>query len=102
MTKVPKLSSRIHLIILFHCLNCCCKIPKCSDTYSLYSKCSNIQTKKFYHGLIPQNDAIVIANSVDPDQTAPLGLQCLQKTSLSKNLGSLRYSSGRGVCQSQL
>ena len=27
----------------------------------------------FYHGVIPLNDAKGIANSEDPDQTAPLG-----------------------------
>ena len=33
------------------------------------------------------NNADGMANSVDPDQTAPLGTQAY----LSKNLGSLRY-----------
>ena len=31
------------------------------------------QTKRFYHGLICLDDANGIANSEDPDQTAPLG-----------------------------
>ena len=34
---------------------CTCEIPKFSDT--------NIQTKRFYHGVIPPNDANRIANS---------------------------------------
>ena len=42
------------------------------------------------------NDADGMANSVDPDQTAPqeqsdLGLHCLPQACLSENLGSLRY-----------
>ena len=35
------------------------------------------------------NDADGIANSVDPDQIAPLGLHCLPRPILSKNIGSL-------------
>ena len=43
------------------------------------------------------NDADGIANSVDPDQTAPLravwsGSALFAKAYLSENLGSLRYS----------
>ena len=42
---------------------------------------------------MPSEDADGIANSVDPDQTAPLGTVWLfAQTYLSKNLGSLRYS----------
>ena len=36
------------------------------------------------------NDADGMANSVDPDQTAPLGIS---QAYLSENLGSLRYTS---------
>ena len=32
-----------------------------------------IRAKRFYHGVIPPNDENGIANSEDPDQTAPLG-----------------------------
>ena len=44
------------------------------------------------------NDADGIANSVDPDQTAPLGAvwpgsALFAQAYLSENLGSLRYSS---------
>ena len=39
------------------------------------------------------NDADGIANSVDPDQTADLGLHCLLRPIyLSENLGSLRVT----------
>ena len=49
------------------------KVPKWSDSDLLYSKHSKIQTKRFYLGVILLNDANGIANSGDPDQTAPLG-----------------------------
>ena len=49
------------------------KVPKFSDTNKHYCKHSKIQSKRFYHGVIPLNDANGIANSEDPDQTAPLG-----------------------------
>ena len=49
------------------------KVPKFSDTRKLCCKQSKIQTKSFFHGVIPLNDANGIANSEDPDQTAPLG-----------------------------
>ena len=35
-------------------------------------------------------DAEGIANSVDPDQTAPLGAALFAQTNLSENLGSLQ------------
>ena len=50
-----------------------CKVLKFSDTYKLYCKHSKSQTKRFYFGVLPLNDANGIANSEDPDQTAPLG-----------------------------
>ena len=45
----------------------------------------------------PPKDANEIANSEDPDQTAPLGAvqsgsALFAKNTLSKNLGSLRYT----------
>ena len=45
-------------------------------------------------------DAVGIANSVDPDQTAPLGAiwsgsALFAQTYLSENFGSLRYLSGQ-------
>ena len=49
-----------------------------------------------YHRVISQNDADGMANSVDPDQTAPLGAvwsgsALFVQTYLSENLGSLQY-----------
>ena len=48
-----------------------------------------------YHRIMSQNDADGMANSVDPDQTAPLGAVCsgsalFAQAYLSENLGSLR------------
>ena len=60
--------------------NCCCKLPKFSDTHQLYCNLPKIQTKRFYHDVIPPDDDNGIANSEDPDQS--LGLHCL-----SENLG---------------
>ena len=46
-----------------------------SNNFTVNSK---IQTKRFYHGVILLKDVNGIANSKDPDQTAPLA--CLSKT----------------------
>ena len=67
-------------------------VPKFLDTQNLYCKHSKILTKRFYHGVIPPNDANRIANIEDPDQTAPslgrllpvwvcsvLGMHCLPR-----------------------
>ena len=48
-----------------------------------------------YHRIMSPNDADRMANSVDPDQTAPLGAvwsgsTLFAQTYPSKNLGSLR------------
>ena len=50
-----------------------------------------------YHRVMSPNDAEGMANSVDPDQTAPLGAvwsgsALFAQACLSENLGSLRYS----------
>ena len=50
-----------------------------------------------YHRVMSPNDADGMANSVDPDQTAPLGAvwsgsALFAQAYLSENLGSLRYS----------
>ena len=42
----------------------------------------------FYHGVMGPKDADRMANSVDPDQTAP---SLFGQTCLSENLGSLEY-----------
>ena len=64
--------------------NVCCILPK-------------IQTKRPKLRVFYQNDANGIANSEDPDQTAPLGAvlsgsALFANTYLSENLGSLRYA----------
>ena len=51
-----------------------------------------------YHRVISPNDADGMANSVDPDQTAPLGTvwsgsTLFAQAYLSENLGKLRYCS---------
>ena len=67
------------------------KIPKYSDTQKIGCNHSKIWTRWLYHRVMSSNDADEMANSVDPDQTAPLGALFAQAY-LSENLGSLRYS----------
>ena len=50
-----------------------------------------------YHRVMSPNDADGMANSIDPDQTAPLGTvwsgsALFAQTCLSENLGKLRYT----------
>ena len=73
-----------------------CKNPKNSDTQKNCSNYPKIRTESFYYRWIGPKDIDRIANSVDPDQTAPLGAvwsgsTLFAQTCLSKNLGSLRY-----------
>ena len=49
------------------------KVPKFSDTRKLCCNLPKIQTKRPNLWVFPQKDANGIANSGDPDQTAPLG-----------------------------
>ena len=63
------------------------KVPKFSYTRKLCCNLPKIQTKRPNLWVFRQTDANGIANSEDPDQTAPL---CAQ-TCLSENLGSLQY-----------
>ena len=49
------------------------KFPKYSDTQKNCCKCSKIWTMWLYKRVMSPNDADGMANSVDPDQTAPLG-----------------------------
>ena len=67
------------------------KVPKVWDARNL---CFNLKFKQKGQTLrvFCQNGANRIANSEDPDQTAPLGSALFGQTYLSKNLGSLRYS----------
>ena len=52
-----------------------------------------------YNRVMSPNDADGMANSVDPDQTAPLGSgsALFAQAYLSENLGSLRYSNFRKI-----
>ena len=49
------------------------KIPKFLDATNLCCNLAKIQTKRPNLGVFGQKDANGIANSEDPDQTAPLG-----------------------------
>ena len=56
---------------------------------------TKVWTMWLYHRLMSPNDADGMANSVDPDQTAPLGavwsgFALFAQACLSENLGSLR------------
>ena len=58
----------------------CCNLPKTqtkrpnfSDARKLCCNLPKIQTKRSKHRVFHQKDANRIANSEDPDQTAPLG-----------------------------
>ena len=48
-------------------------VPKFSDATKLCCNLSKIQIKRLNLRGFPQKDANGIANSEDPDQTAPLG-----------------------------
>ena len=72
------------------------KVPKFLDTKNFCCKLPKIQTKWQNLRLFCQNGAKGIANSEDPDQTAPLGAvwsgsALFAQTYLSENLGSLQY-----------
>ena len=49
------------------------KFPKYSDTQIIHCTHSKIWTTWPYHRVMSPNDAEGMANSVDPDQTAPRG-----------------------------
>ena len=72
------------------------KFAKYSDTQNICCNHSKIWTMWLYHRVMSPNNADGMANSVDPDQTAPLGAvwsgsALFAQTCLSENLGSLRY-----------
>ena len=60
-------------MLVVHCLFVYCKVPKFSDARKLCCNLPKIQTKRPKLRVFRQNDANGIANSEDPDQTAPLG-----------------------------
>ena len=71
------------------------KFPKYSDTPKICCNQSKIWTMWLYHRVLSPNDADGMANSVDPDQTAPVGAvwsgsALFAQVYLSENLGSLR------------
>ena len=75
------------------------KTPKYSDTRKHCCNHPKILTKWLYHRVLHPKDADGMANSVDPDQTAPLGAvwsgsTLFAQACLSENLGSLRYLLG--------
>ena len=72
------------------------KFPKYLDTQKICCNRSKIWSMWLYHRVMSPNDADGMANSVDPDQTAPLGAvwsasALFAQAYLSENLGSLRY-----------
>ena len=72
------------------------KFPKYSDTQKICCNHSKIWTMWLYHKVMSPNGADGMANSVDPDQTTPLGAvwsgsALFAQASLSENLGSLWY-----------
>ena len=73
------------------------KVPKYSDTQNICCNHSKIWTMWLYHRVLSPKDADRMANSADPDQTAPAPLGAVWSGSalfaqacLSENLGSLR------------
>ena len=70
------------------------KFPKYLDTPQNCCNHSKIWTMWLYQRVMSPNDANGMANSVDPDQTAPRavwsGSALFAQAYLSKNLGSLR------------
>ena len=71
------------------------KFPKYSNTQNICCNQSKIWTKCLYHREMSPNDADGMANSVDPDQTAPLGSvwsgsALFAQAYLTENLGSLQ------------
>ena len=72
------------------------KFPKYSDTQKICCNHSKIWIMWLCHRVMSPNNADGTANSVDPDQTAPLGAvwsgsALSAQTYLSENLGSLQY-----------
>ena len=72
MTDAEEVEEKITVMIL-NILTKYCKFPKYSDTQKICCNLSKIWTMWLYHRLISPNDADGMANSVDPDQTSPLG-----------------------------
>ena len=85
----------IHMKLHFRFQKTYRKFPKYSDTQNICCNHFKILTMWLYHRVMSPNDADGMANSVDPDQTAPLGAvwsgsALFAQAYLSKNLGTLR------------
>ena len=73
------------------------KNPKISDTRKFAVITLKVEQDGLFIRVMHPKDAEGIANSVDPDQTAPLGAvwsgsALFAQTCLSENFGTLRYS----------
>ena len=71
--KITKTSENLYRINNIQGKGAYCKVPKFSDARQLCCKLPKIQTKRPNHRIFCSKDANGIANSEDPDQTAPLG-----------------------------
>ena len=58
---------------LLKCIGSYRNFPKYSDTEKICCNHSKIWTMWLYYSVMSPNDADGMANSVDPDQTAPVG-----------------------------
>ena len=73
------------------------EFPKYSDTQKICCKHFKIWTMWLYHRVMSPNDADRMANSVDPDQTAPLsGSALFAQAYPPENLGSLPFNTSEG------
>ena len=70
-THCQKLSFNFFIKYPSYLLNC--KSPKFSGTHNVSYNQPKVQTKRFFHREIYPKCADRMANSADPDQTAPLG-----------------------------
>ena len=61
----------MEIVSIFCHLSVYCKFPKYSDTPKICSNHSKILTMRLYNRVMSPNDADGMANSADPDQTAP-------------------------------
>ena len=66
------------------------KVPKFLDARKLCCNLPKTQTKRPNLRVFRQKDANGIANSEDPDQTAPLGVCTACQDQSVRNIGSLR------------
>ena len=86
----------------YHFLWVYCNDPEISDTQKICCNHSKVWTMWLYHRIMSPKDADRMTNSVDLDQTAPLGAvwsgsALFAQACLSENLRSLRYYTSRNV-----